>query len=201
MNNITIDNAENNINFSIKAYEDGYDFSSLSPSEQSFTKKLYITYQSIHDFICAAKVYKYMTDEKNKSLFLLANKSWSFPKSGWYQGIIINTTKSKKKGTDDYIFEILINGNDIKYVKLTHDPNNAVLQAILENHNYPIGMFNPEKLIGSAVLLNITNIPTCDNGTFSKIRKFTFYPSHYANTLYKMIDLINEQDEQKASTE
>lgn len=200
MNNITIDNAENNINFSIKAYDDGYDFSSLSPFEQELTKKLYITYQSIHDFVNAAKVYDYMKDEKNKNLFLLTNKSWSFPKSGLYQGIIINTTKSKKKGTDDYIFEILVNGNDIKYAKLTHDPDNAVLQAILKKYNCPIGMFNPEELIGSFVLLSITNIPTY-NGTFSKIKKLIFYPSHYVNTFYKMLDLINEQDEQKVSTE
>lgn len=190
-----------NIKYSIEAYNDGYDFSSLSPIEQEASKKFYWSRESMYALLDAENVYNYINNNSNKNLLLLTNKSWTFSESGFYKGIIIDAKKSRKPGSEDFILDIIINGNDIKHVKLTHNPDDVVLKALLKKYNGRISLIDPLELIGSVVAINVRNSMRVSRTVFSSIHQFIFFSDITTNALFNMLNLMLEQDEQKASTE
>lgn len=198
MNNFT-DNK--NIKYSLEAYNDGYDFSILSLEDQEATKSYYWSMQSMYELADATQVYNFIIKNKNNGVISLVKKSWTFDKSGTYKGIILDARNSMKQGNDDVILDILINGKEIKHVKMTHDSTNVVLEALLEKFNGFIGLVDPSELIGCVVGIEVENITSSSGNVFSKIIDFAFWDDDIVNLLYDMIDIMREQDSENTDKE
>ena len=180
------------INFSEQAYEDGYDFSSLSLPEQIATKNLYTSKEDMWKkgrLRRCADYYWYNAywDNSAASLF---ERDWGFRESGDYHAIILECFKSKKIGVNEYILSLLVDEDQIRYIKFTPDFDSEVTETIFRELNY--NLKNTPHLCKRWVNIRINNIITSNQRAFSKVESIEFIPLKTVDLYIKMFGLMSE---------
>ena len=126
------------IHYSQQAYEDGYDFSSLTLPEQIATQTLYTNKEDMWKKGRLRRCANYYFDNAHwdASAAAFFESDWYFKNSGDYHAIILGCSKSKKAGSNDYIISLLIDEHQIRYIKFTPDYDSEVTETIFRELNY-----------------------------------------------------------------
>lgn len=180
------------INFSEQAYEDGYDFSSLSLPEQIATKNLYTSKDDMWKKGRMRRCAEYYLDNAywDASAAAFFESDWCFKNSGDYHAIILGCSKSKKAGSNDYIISLLIDEHQIRYIKFTPDYDSEVTETIFRELNY--NLENTPYLCKRWVNIRINNIITSNQKAFSKVESIEFIPRKTVDLYIKMFGLMSE---------
>lgn len=178
------------LHYSKQAYEDGYDFSSLTLEEQRMTKYLYISADVMSDLYYAIKKYKKIKNNLKNNLKRLSN-DWSFQENGYYYGYIVNAN-IHPHNDDEFIFNLLVDDKCVKNIKFRKNCNDVIWVTLRELCN---DTFCLPDLIGSLVRVNVYNGTKTDGYPFSYIKSIDFFSQDEIDILYKMIDIMLEQTE------
>lgn len=180
------------INYSIEAYNDGFDFSNLSLEEQEMTKNLYVSYETMAELDGASIVFDKIMN--NRNYIASFKEKWEFNESGTYYGYIISVNPHPRN-QNEFIINLLINDTEVRHIKFkTYSYNNVVWRAINETIS---GGFEISDLIGSLVRVEVNNIIKNDGNPFSYIVSMEFFSNEEINTLYKMLDTMVEQSDNR----
>ena len=184
---------ENKILYSEQAYNDGYDFSSLTESEQKLTREYYYDKEEIGKVARLVEVARYYIrhSDFDCSVKPLIDYDWRFLESGTYEGVIVRCSKSLKKDSEDYIIELMLDEDTIKYIKFNPYSNGTVISAILDELEYQ-GSFS--KIIGRYVILDVDNNIYSGNKIFSNVTSFEFVDEDIINLHLKMWEIMKETD-------
>lgn len=178
------------INYSIEAYNDGYDFSDLSLEEQTMSKNLYVSAEVMSDLSYSMTTYENMQNggEKNTTEFV---RDWIFPTSGIYYGFIVGANAHPIK-RNEYIINLLINEIEIRNIKFRTYGNDVVWKAITETCDSD---FCINDLMGSLIRVKVFNGVSGNGAKYSYIQKFEFFSDEEIDTLYKIINIMIKQTE------
>lgn len=215
-NNQEIEEKDTNISkpepmYSKEAYEDGYDFSSLSLDEQELSKKLYRSerhMQGIYNKLC---LYSDILEDEQEAM-LNVDVDWGFPKSGVYLGCVQSCQKSMKKDSNDLIMRIILNENTIRNIKFNCTLSDPIMSAIRQRWTKD---FKPRKPVsfrekrpevrkplpfhkteGMLLRVRVENITLKNGHPFSKIVYAKFLSEADENCIDNMINLMIEQSEE-----
>lgn len=173
---------------------DGYDFSELSNEEITRFPRLYISLDSCSDFydaLCTCDT----IDNKNNNAILLFDEGWVFEKSGKYKGIITDLRVSRKSSTD-YILDVLISKNQIRYMKFSPKWNDEIYYQMCQYFGSLFISIDREHLRGKIITFDVKNITSSSGNTFSKISNFTILDDVDFDLTLKIIDIMLEQVEE-----
>lgn len=215
-NNLKIEEKDTNISkpepkYSKEAYEDGYDFSSLSLDEQELSKKLYRSerhMQGIYNKLC---LYSDISEDEQEAM-LDVDVGWGFPKSGVYLGCVQSCQKSMKKDSNELIMRIILNENTIRNVKFNCTLSDPIMSAIRQRWTKD---FKPRKPVsfrekrpevrkplpfhktkGMLLRVKVENITLKNGYPFSKIVYAKFFSEADEKCIDNMINLMIEQSEE-----
>ena len=181
----------NMIDFSEKAYQDGFDFSNFTLEEQEMTKEYYSSKEEIYEAVKLVKAARYYMRNHffDCTVKPLIDFDWRFFKSGNYEAVIVNCTKSAKKGSEDYIIELMLDEYTIKYIKFNpYYSSSPVTDSILEELDYRNNYYD---VVGRYVYFEINNT-IYNNRVFSKVTEFKFVDENIIDLHFKMYDVIRE---------
>lgn len=184
---------ENKILFSEEAYDDGYDFSSLTENEQKLTKEYYSSKEEIREVAQLVKAAGYYIrhSDFDCSVKPLIDYDWRFFESGSYEAVIVRCSKSVKMDSDDYILELMLDEYTIKYIKFKPFDDNPITTAILDELNYHENYGN---LVGRYIVFDIENNPYGRNKVFSNVTSFKFIEKNIITLHMKMWEIIQNTD-------
>ena len=182
---------ENKILYSEQAYNDGYDFSSLTENEQKLTREYYSNKEEIREVARLVKAARYYIRHSDFDCFVkpLIDYDWRFFESGTYQAVIVRCSKSVKADSDDYILELMLDEHTIKYIKFNPYSNGTVISAILDELEYQ-GNFS--KIIGRYIIFDVDNNIYSRNKIFSNVTSFEFVEEDIINLHLKMWEIIEK---------
>lgn len=189
-----MNNTENKITYSEKAFNDGYDFSSLTKREQILSQQLYISEEILADFYLSN-----LTIDKicNEELDFDINFNWGFAYSGKYYGYILNCHKIKKLGCSPYyLIRLLISKTEAKFIKFTtsfSDPVYKEIRRVFGFHYPKTNPFDYSNLELLPVCFSIENITTSKGNPFSVIKNMHILDDEEITTIYKMTNLMINQ--------
>lgn len=180
------------IHYSQQAYEDGYDFSSLTLPEQIATQTLYTNKEDMWKKGRLRRCANYYFDNAHwdASAAAFFESDWYFKNSGDYHAIILGCSKSKKAGSNDYIISLLIDEHQIRYIKFTPDYDSEVTESILRELNYKLK--NIPYLHKKWVNIRINNVVTANQRVFSKVESIEFISDDSVRLYVKMFGLMSE---------
>ena len=192
------------INYSKLAHDEGYDFSILPVEQQELTCRLYGGWDFMNELYQACVAYeefrKRIRQEQDFAY------SWGFPETGEYFGVILNCERSWKKDSVDYIMSVIVNYDEIKFIKFKmtyHDPVYKVIRNLIVHNPGKAPYFNG--IYGRIIALEIENITESAvrkyNKPFSAVRKVEVLNDEEDNTVYAMFDLMLEQGNDNEYTE
>lgn len=171
--------------YSKYAYADGYDFTEFTSEEQELTKHYYTNVDDMHKLNQICKAFKYYIEEgqieaQNRALYEVG---WGFYDSGDYDGIIVGCYPTSKKGSDEYIIDVLISEDCIRHIKFNPQNDSVITDAIKEEFS-DISRKILSELIGKWVRISVINKKNNDQNQYSYIKKLLFY-SDEAMEIYK----------------
>lgn len=174
---------------------DDFDFNSIPAKMQDRAEELYISETSMNDLYDAFVTYENLCQLNNNQIPLL-NGEWAFPNSGMYKGVITECERSKKSQFD-FILKILINGKDVKYIKITHSNMNCIYKSIRDLAYKDDEYFDTNSLIGRVVFIEVRNKKFHGNKVFSNIDRFEILSDSEEEILIEMIkEMLQNYDKQ-----
>lgn len=201
-NEVVVENESNILDsepaYSKQAYEDGYDFSSMSQEEQELSKKLYGSQKHMSDMYDILCLYDNLSTSTDDALFLL-DEGWTFPESGTYCGCVAGYEKSRKKGSNEYILHLIVGPQSIRYLKFSKRYSDPIMIAIRERWKVKINPHKPfelNKIVGKLLRVKIENVITSNDRTFSKVKAAKFLSEASERCIDNMINLMIEQSEE-----
>lgn len=181
--------------YSVRAHNEGFNFSSLSEDEQEASKHLYTTEDDMSNFFAATCTMTSIIE--NLELKLPLRKGYGFPYSGVYSGYILNCQMTNSPYFNEYIMEILLDEQNVRLIKFTKSLIDSNFTHIYEAIKDTLGLrdtvfrsIDYQILKNMAVQIGIENIELSSGKIFSKLSGFLILDDFERSTKLKMIDLM-----------
>ncbi|MCH5183007.1 MAG: hypothetical protein J1E00_02430 [Oscillospiraceae bacterium] len=182
---------ENDIQYSICAYRDGYDFSSMTPEKQELTNQLYLGYDRISDLYDAYTTYDAIASGQAVQVL---EERWGFPHSGEYAVCIFACERPRWSKNNEYILKLLVNDREIRLVKFKLSFFDPIYSEITTYFNARPGeAVDPRDIAGRLLYLKIENVLTQRGNAFSQIVNAMIPSQFEEEIIYEMIDLMIQQ--------
>lgn len=181
--------------YSSKAYQDGYTFKHLPLDEQRMTKYLYVSEDGLSSFYYAVQTANLIDTTGEHPFF---KYGVGMPNDGWYLAYVYDCSNSRTN-PNAYVIKLLISDRDMRCFSFTPGLFNPISVAISRDLKIKNNVFKSRssysELAGCVALFKVENTETRYGRTYSEIRDFKFLTSKEFDVVKKMINTMFEQAE------
>ncbi len=179
--------------YSRRAYEDGYTFKHLPLAEQRMTNYLYVSEDGLSSFYLALQTAKSINDSDERPYF---KYGVGMPKDGRYLAYVYDCTRSRSK-PGAYVIKLLVSDCDMRCFTFSPGLFDPISVAISRDLKIKNNVFKSNKSYsdvgGHFALFKIENVETQYGGQYSEIKDFKFLSDKEYDVVEKMINIMFEQ--------
>ncbi len=179
--------------YSSRAYKDGYTFKSLPLDEQRMTNYLYVSEDGLSSFYLALQTARIINSTDERPYF---KYGVGMPNNGWYLAYVYGCTRSKSK-PGSHVIKLLVSDMDMRCFTFTPGLFDPISVAISRDLKIKNNVFRSAKgysdLEGNLALFRVENVETQYGRTYSDIKDFKFLSNKEFDVVEKMIDIMFEQ--------
>lgn len=179
--------------YSFRAYKDGYTFKHLPLDEQRMTKYLYVSEDGLSSFYLALQTASIINSTEERPYF---KYGVGMPNDGWYLAYVYGCSRSRSK-PGAHVIKLLVSDCDMRCFTFTPGLFDPISVAISRDIKVKNNVFRSAQsysdLEGCFALFRVENVETQYGRTYSDIKDFKFLSGKELDVVEKMIDIMFEQ--------